>query len=86
MGYEWAMHPRLLRSAGELMEAPRLRPCARLERKGSRGAGGSGKATKAKCAEGAKRTGWNTRKRPGECRNLPSQSDARNKTPRRWGS
>eukprot|EP00959_Pyramimonas_sp_CCMP1952_P115374 2411553-Pyramimonas_sp.AAC.1 len=38
---------RLLCSAGEPFEPPRLHPCARLERIRSKGAGGSGKAMKA---------------------------------------
>eukprot|EP00959_Pyramimonas_sp_CCMP1952_P143665 3007930-Pyramimonas_sp.AAC.1 len=63
MNPEWAMHPRLLCSAGVPIDAPRLRPCAKLEGQRSKGARGSGKATKATCAEGAKRKGVNKRKR-----------------------
>eukprot|EP00959_Pyramimonas_sp_CCMP1952_P364627 7635952-Pyramimonas_sp.AAC.1 len=51
----WAMHPRLLCSAGEPIEAPRLYPCAKFEGKRSKEAGGSGKATTATCVEGARR-------------------------------
>eukprot|EP00959_Pyramimonas_sp_CCMP1952_P394440 8264987-Pyramimonas_sp.AAC.1 len=37
MGHAWAIHPRLLCSAGEPSEAPRLRPSARHEGKRSKG-------------------------------------------------
>eukprot|EP00959_Pyramimonas_sp_CCMP1952_P211634 4428937-Pyramimonas_sp.AAC.1 len=39
MGRAWAMRPRLLCSAGEPLEVPRLHPCARLEGRRRKGAG-----------------------------------------------
>ncbi|CAK0862331.1 unnamed protein product [Prorocentrum cordatum] len=42
MGHAWAIHPRLLCSAGEPIETPRLHPCVRLEGTRSKEAGSWG--------------------------------------------
>ena len=65
---------------GGPIETPRLHHCARLEGKRSKEAGGRGEATKATCAEGARRRAeYSKATRWGQ--NLPNRSDLRNTAP-----